>query len=132
MFLDIVINMLFALPVTLSTLCVCPGLCQWGEHPQRAGPGSGEGRLSASLCQPEAGRGSDQEPAAQRPGPLGQAGPEVTGPRPTPGWGPQKSQTGRNKLFKDGFVWLHEDCLNFCVIWGLFQLCGFLFYIDFD
>lgn len=27
-FLDIVINMLFALRVTLSTLCVCPGLCQ--------------------------------------------------------------------------------------------------------
>lgn len=28
LFLDIVMNMLFALRVTLSTLCVCPGLCQ--------------------------------------------------------------------------------------------------------
>ena len=71
------------------------GVCERGEHSQGAGSGSGEGGLTAALCQSQTGRGSDQEPAAERAGALGQAGAEVPGPRPAPGRGPQEGQAGR-------------------------------------
>jgi len=64
---------------------VCADVCDRGELPQGAHYRTGQDRDTSEVLQPETGCGADQEPAAQRSGPLGEAGAEVCGARSSAG-----------------------------------------------
>lgn len=70
------------------------GVCDGGELSQGPHHRAGQDRNTSEIFQPEAGRGADQEPAAQRARPLGEAGAAVSGARATAGRCQEEGQTG--------------------------------------
>ena len=80
-------------PEPLSSL-LCAGVCDGGELPQGTHHWTGQDGNTSEVLQSETGRGPDQEPAAQRAGPLGEAGAAVCRARPSAGRRQEESQTG--------------------------------------
>lgn len=102
----------------LAIFYICADICDGGEWPQRAYHWTGQGRNAFEVLQPEAGCGADQEPAAQRAGPLGEAGAEVCGTRSCAGWCQKESKAGIDEcIFILGLAqaWLHwyQGCLYY-------------------
>lgn len=71
-----------------------PGVCDGGELSQGPHHRARQDRNTSKVFQPEAGRGADQESAAQCARPLGEAGAAVSGARASAGRCQEESQTG--------------------------------------